>query len=108
KPDDADPTIIEGTVGSKDDPKIIITNGDIKFDPDAIFYGVVYMLGDGAVIGDESTDDSKRATLYGTLIVDGDISVLNSVNIVYDQYVIRKAGFRAGGFAPLPGSWNDA
>jgi hypothetical protein len=35
------------------------------------------------------------------------LTASSNFNLVYDINVIRAAGFH-GGFAPLPGGWNDA
>ncbi|MDN5873451.1 MAG: hypothetical protein L0H29_03600, partial [Sinobacteraceae bacterium] len=83
-----------------------IQGGTLTLPAGSTLNGIVYMMGTSqktitsAVGGD-------RATLRGGLLVDGKLYMQGPINVVYDQRNIRAAGFAAGSFAPLPGSWND-
>lgn len=104
--------VLTGTVGQSGGsgvsatPVAIVVAGNVSFAAGSLVSGVVYMHGGGAktVTGAAGI----RATLRGSLLVDGNLTMTQPLNVVYDQANIRAAGFLAGSFAPLPGSWNDA
>lgn len=102
---------LDVTVGSPDAPAIIITHGDVTLDAGITVNGIIYMVGGGNVDVDKSDPTSSdRVTIRGALLADGSdgtLHILGPVSIVYDQSIIRKAGFILGGFTTIPGSWKD-
>ena len=98
---------LSGTVGSATAPVTIITTGNVTLAAGTDFYGVIYQRGNSAktFTGPAS---GTRAMVHGAVVSEGNFTGTGNFNIVYDINAIRAAGFRAGGFAPIPGGWNDA
>ncbi len=94
-----------GTYGTRDDPIVLVIDGN--FDPQAspTIYGLVYVRGD--VIG----GGSGGGLVVGSMIVEGDNGFYNSggLDIIYEPNVIDHAGGGAGRMSsvPLPGTWRD-
>lgn len=95
-----------GSPGVDANPIVLITTGStVNFAAGSTLNGVLYMYGGGTKT--VTAASSPRATLRGALMVDGNLSMSQPLNVVYDQANIRAAGFLAGSFAPLAGSWSD-
>ncbi|MGH8462449.1 MAG: PilX N-terminal domain-containing pilus assembly protein [Stenotrophobium sp.] len=111
---------LSGTIGSAGSstanptPVVIVTaGGNVTFAAGSTVNGVVYMYGGGTqtVTGASPSvcaSTGSCATLLGALLVDGNLNMSNSLNVVYNLSNIRAAGFLAGSYAPLAGGWNDA
>lgn len=99
---------LAGNVGSPTAPVILIIQGDLTLAAGSTVHGLVYMYGGGDQAITSSAGD--RATILGALLADGNLTIGSSspINVVYDQGIIRAAGYLAGSFAPLAGSWTDA
>lgn len=88
------------TIGSKDKPKILVIDGDLKIAGNIEFYGVVYVLRDFINKG------SGNLTIHGSMIVSGDMSSQGNPNIEYDADLLMKLG-EANQFQKIPGGWSD-
>lgn len=99
---------LSGDIGSEDAPVVLITQGNITLAPGTNVYGAVYLYGGGSKTVTGSGTADTRPTIRGALLADGTLQVTGPVNVVYDQYALRAAGFLSGSYAVLPGSWNDS
>ena len=98
---------LSGTIGSPTAPVTIITTGNVTLAAGTDFYGVIYQRGSGAKTF-AGPSSGTRPTVHGAVLSEGNFTGSGSFNVAYDASVVRAAGFRAGGFAPMPGGWNDA
>jgi hypothetical protein len=98
---------LSGTVGSASAPVVVVATGNVSFGNNTDFYGLLYLRGSSAktITGYNS---GQRPTVHGAIVSEGAITASSSFNVVYDVNAIRKAGFRSGAYAPVPGGWNDA
>ncbi len=98
---------LSGTVGTVDDPMVIVAAGNVSMAAGTEYNGALYLRGNGnkSFSGPSS---GTRPTLRGAVISEGNFSGADDFNLVYDVNVLRAAGFLNGGFAPVPGGWNDA
>lgn len=97
---------ISGIVGSATEPMVLIAEEDVSMSGSSEFWGVLFMLGDSHRNIDGSTS-GLRPTIFGSLLATDTIHIDLNMNIVYDNDVVRRAGYRAGYFARLPGGWTD-
>lgn len=104
---------LSGNIGTSEgpgvdaNPVVIIAGGSVSLAAGSTLNGVLYLYGGGTrtVTGPTA---APRATIRGALLADGNLSMSGTLlNVVYDQADIRAAGFLAGSFAPLAGSWSD-
>ncbi|MGB1580804.1 MAG: pilus assembly PilX family protein [Nevskiales bacterium] len=97
---------MSGTIGSSTDPLIVIAEGNLSLAAGTEFWGVTYLTGPTArtVTG---TASLPKPIMHGSLIVDANLTASDDFNVVYDRDAIRRAGYRAGYFARLPGGWSD-
>jgi hypothetical protein len=108
---------ITAQVGTADSPAIIVTFGNASFGPNAVLYGLLFIHSDNIATENASSCPSackfsmNGGTVFGAIIVEGDISMAGNPVIVYDDTSINSdpnklpAGAR---FARVPGSWLDS
>lgn len=97
---------LSGTIGSVDSPVTLITTGNVTLAAGTNLHGLLYLRGSSAKTLTGPTSGT-RPTIRGAVVSEGAFTGRNEFNLAYDVNVLRKAGWRAGGFAPLPGGWND-
>ncbi len=97
---------ITGTVGSEADPLVLVTEGTVSMAGSSEFWGVMYMRGNSHR-EIEGSWSGLRPTIFGALMVGQTVHLYKNLNIVYNNDVIRRAGYRAGEFVRLPGGWTD-
>ena len=97
---------LNGNIGTFEQPAVIITEGNLNIVPNTDYYGVVYMRGSGvkSVIGPAN---ANRPILRGAIVSEGPVVSTGNINLVHDHDVIRRAGYKAGRYAPMPGGWFD-
>jgi len=98
---------LSGTIGSSTQPVVIVATGNLSFGNNTEVYGVIYLRGSSAhtITGYNS---GQRPLIHGAILSEGAVTATNNLSVVYDVNAIRRAGFRSGGFVPMPGGWNDA
>lgn len=102
----SDFSLKNGTYGTREEPMILIIDGN--FDPSAapVIYGVVFVRGN--VLG----KGAGGGKLVGSLIVEGDEGFVDGsggMDVIYDPNVIDRAGGGEGrnAVAPISGTWRD-
>lgn len=97
---------ISNTVGTATDPVVLIAEGTVTMSAGSEFWGVLFMLG-GSHRNFYGNTSGLRATVFGALLSNHTVHLRNRLNVVYNNDVVRRAGYRSGPFARLPGGWTD-
>lgn len=94
-----DLTIPANTVlGSRENPVILIVDGNFHLSNNFTVNGVVYVRG--------NIDGNGSPTIYGAMVTEGNVSINGNPNIVYDPFADSSL-LHNGKPTKLPGSWKD-
>jgi hypothetical protein len=96
-----------GKIGSPSSPVVIVVEEEARINNN-IIYGMVFVRSD-----DQSAvfNGNGNAKIFGSLVVEGDIDLTGTIDIVYDNAAINSDPFTLPSnakFARVPGSWLDA
>ena len=96
-----------GKIGSPTSPVIIVAEEDVKMN-NTIIYGMLFVRSD-----DQSAEfrGSGQAKIFGSLVVEGQIDMTGSLEIIYDNTAVSTDPNelpKNARFARVPGSWLDA
>ena len=94
----ADVDLPGGIIGSRDNPVVLIIEGNWDQGGNTTVYGIVYVRGDMDVRG--------NVTVYGNVSVEGGVGGTGSLDVIYDPYAIEGSK-RLGKPGMLSGSWRD-
>ncbi|WNC73350.1 PilX N-terminal domain-containing pilus assembly protein [Thalassotalea psychrophila] len=95
---DGDVTANGGTIGSVDDPCILIVDGNATFKGNPDFYGLVFVMGNMEATG--------NAAYYGAVVVNGSASETGSLDIWYNSGLLQDLT-ELGPAVVTAGSWID-
>ena len=101
-----------GTIGSEDAPVIIVVFGSAVL-KDERFYGLLFVHSDNLGVQNIASGyrlDMQNATVFGSIVVEGKMSVTGNTVLVYDDTSLNLDPFKLPTrirFARLPGSWLD-
>jgi hypothetical protein len=105
--------VIDGqTVGSKNAPVIIVVFGQATL-KNAILFGMLFVHSDNIALANASSGyrmDMQSATIFGSLVVEGDLTMTGNSVIVYDDTSLNNDPYKLptkARFARVPGSWLD-
>lgn len=89
------------TIGSRDQPVVMIIDGNWSGGGNTTIYGLVYVRG--------NVDLSGNNRIQGAVIVEGAVSATGSLDVVFDPKVMENIGPGGGVGKPalIPGSWRD-
>lgn len=87
------------TIGSRDQPVVMIIDGNWSGGGNTTIYGIIYVRG--------NVDLAGNKTIYGGLVVEGTTSGTGSLDVIYDPLVADNAGKHVGRAGMVPGSWRD-
>ena len=90
------------TIGSTDNPVVLIIEGDWGQGGNTTVYGVVYVMGD--------VDVSGNVIVYGNVSVEGEVAGTGSLDIIYDPFANSDGSNKLqklGKPGMLSGSWRD-
>ena len=90
------------TIGSVNDPVLLVTNGNIEMRGDLEVYGLLYST---AITWDNTGGGS--ALLRGAAISEGNYTGNGTPDYYYDPNVLKKLRLEASTFSRVPGSWRD-
>ena len=105
-------TISGLTVGSKNAPVIIVVFGQATL-KNAILFGMLFVHSDNIALANASSGyrmDMQSATIFGSLVVEGDLTMTGNSVIVYDDTSLNTDPYKLptkARFARVPGSWLD-
>ena len=100
------------TVGSKNAPVIIVVFGEATL-KNAILFGMLFVHSNNIGIENASSGyrmDMQGATIFGSLVVEGDLSMTGNSVIIYDDTSLNTDPYKLptkARFARVPGSWLD-
>jgi len=100
------------TVGSKNAPVIIVVFGEAVL-KNAILFGMLFVHSNNIGIENASSGyrmDMQGATIFGSLVVEGDLSMTGNSVIIYDDTSLNTDPYKLptkARFARVPGSWLD-
>ena len=100
------------TVGSKNAPVIIVVFGEAVL-KNSVLFGMLFVHSDNIGIENASSGyrmDMQGATIFGSLVVEGDITMTGNSVIVYDDTALNTDPYKLPSktrFARVPGSWLD-
>jgi len=88
-----------GTIGTADQPVILVVDGALDMTGNPEIYGVVY-------VRDDMPEATGTPVIHGSLIVEGDVPSTGNVTVIYSSAINGRAG-RLGPAIFMPGSWRD-
>ena len=91
-----------GTIGSTDNPVVLIIEGNWNQGGNTTVYGVVYVMGSMGVQG--------NVTVYGNVSVEGAVGGTGSLDVIYDPFANNDGSNKLqklGKPGILSGSWRD-
>lgn len=104
-------TSLPSAIGSATDPAIVVINQgttQMRLNGPMLFYGMLFLHSDsqGAAL-----KGSGNATVFGSVVVEGDVNFSGNLTIVYDDTSVSSDPHKlpsSAKFARVPGSWLDA
>lgn len=90
------------TIGSADDPVLLVVDGNITMRGDLRVFGVMYST---AITWDNTGGGS--ALLQGAVISEGNYTGNGTPDYYYDPRVLSKLRYDQASFVRVPGSWRD-
>ena len=102
----AGPMIISTNIalGTANAPMLIVVDGQMTLIGGMRLSGLIYTRGNA----DWSNAGVAPALLTGALLVEGDLTVSGTMDLLYDVDVMAQLSNRAGSFVRVPGSWWDS
>jgi len=91
-------TALDGDIGTRLEPVVIVVDGDTSIGANTVIYGVVYIRNNVSVSG--------GPTIFGSVVVEGTVSGAGTMNIIYDPLAAMGAN-SVGRAGNLPGTWRD-
>jgi len=89
---------LSGTIGTQDEPVILIIRGDLTLGSNVVINGFVFVTG--------NINGSGSPTVYGALVSGGSANSTGNLKVIYDPKALRgSAGL--GKATKLPGGWRD-
>jgi len=98
---------LPGQVGTPNSPAIVVMEGPAKFN-NTTFYGLLFIRSNNQNTEFKGVGNSK---IFGSLVVEGDIDIAGTIDIVYDNTGVSTDPNTLPSnakFARVPGSWLDA
>ena len=106
---------IAGTIGSATAPVILVITGTGDLGPNGILYGMLFIHRDNIDAekndGNNFTLSMNGGTIFGSVVVEGDIKVAGNPVVIYDDTSVNNDSFTfpvSATFARVPGSWLDS
>ena len=105
-------TIDEPVVGSKNAPVIIVVFGQATL-KNSVLYGMLFVHSNNIALETASSGyrfDMQGATVFGSIVVEGNSSMTGNSVIVYDDTSLNTDPYKLPSkarFARVPGSWLD-
>lgn len=94
----SDVSLPDGTIGTRDNPVVLIIQGNLAQGGNTTVYGVVYVMG--------HVDVSGNLTVYGNVSVVGVVAGTGSLDVNFDLFSINNCK-NLGKAGLLSGSWRD-
>lgn len=92
-----------GTIGTVENPVLLVINGKADLTGNAVIYGFVYIM------GETTTDVLGSVQVHGSIITQADISLKGSGSVTYDPTTLTNLRNQSSMryYAKVPGTWKD-
>lgn len=87
------------TVGTRENPVIMIVNGNFSAQANTVVNGIVFVIGNSSAEG--------NFTVNGGMAIDGTVSGNGTFRVIYDPLAAGTAASQLGQPGSLAGSWRD-
>jgi len=88
------------TLGTPDEPVILIVEGQFKMSGFSKFYGLLFLT-------EKWVDKFDYGEINGTVIVNGDLKLKNVAEVNYSPDILDNISGKFGLYSKVPGSWKD-
>lgn len=89
------------TIGSVNQPVLLIVNGEAKLNGNLTIYGAVYFTSSNSKL-------NGNLDIYGTVIAENNLEIANgNLDVIYHPTVINNLKANMGQYMIVAGSWND-
>lgn len=86
------------TIGSREQPVVLIIDGDLEMQGTPYVYGIVYVTG--------NVTGGGNVTVQGAMVIEGSVSPTGSLDVIYDP-LVGEGAKNTGRPGLIPGSWRD-
>lgn len=87
------------TIGSLANPVMLVVNGDLTIQGNAVLYGYVYATG--------SITTAGNSIIRGAMVSGGNTVDSGNFNLTYNPTILTKVQQLSGQYGKVPNSWND-
>lgn len=91
-------TLPNATIGSREQPVVLIIDGDLEMQGTPYVYGIVYVTG--------NVTGGGNVTVQGAMVIEGSVSPTGSLDVIYDP-LVGEGAKNTGRPGLIPGSWRD-
>jgi len=94
------------TVGSVQNPVVLVSDGAVKLSANGQFFGIIFVTKNAPAAGFTANGGGQ---VYGSVILEGNAKMAGSPTIIYNKAVLRNIGNSNNflRYGPIPGSWSD-
>lgn len=96
---DSPTTTINGDIGTRENPVILVIDGNVSSNMNVTVYGLVVITGNLEIAG--------NMNVQGALLVNGNVSGTGSLTVMYDPETLNPRDNQLGKPTSHPGSWRD-
>lgn len=86
-------------IGSASKPVLLVVNGNLTIQGNAIVYGYIYVTG--------SLQTAGNSTIQGAIVAGGNTVDSGNFSLTYNTSVLNKVKQLTGQYTKIPNSWND-
>ena len=87
------------TIGSAANPVLLVVNGDLTVQGNAVIYGYIYATG--------SITTAGNSVISGAMVAGGNTIDSGNFSLTYNTSVLNKVQQLSGQYGKVPNSWND-
>lgn|SRR5574337_585440 len=91
---------LSNDIGTKDNPVVLIINGDMQLNASNNFFGILY------VTGNVTGNSGGSPNIFGSMVVEGTVSSNGSPNIIYYPAALENLD-QLSKYSSMPGTWRD-
>ena len=88
------------TLGSPDQPVVLVVNGALRINGNVTVYGVIYVV-------TELRTGNGHVDVHGSFISEGNTTITGNINVNYDLAVFDNTQKNIGKHVKVSGSWKD-
>lgn len=94
------------TVGSVQDPVVLVSDGAVKLAANGQFFGIIFVTKNAPSAGFSANGGGQ---VYGSVILEGNVKMAGNPTVIFNKAVLRNIGNSNNflRYGPIPGSWSD-